>query len=110
MIGRGRISVRFLRHVILLVAAALLTGFGSEETEVLIMRCVERGNSEDACRCVLKFEEEVFGPKFLEAMYLQAIGDLQSYEQKLYETVAQKPKALQNMAELEARAKARCTP
>ncbi len=100
--------MRVRRCLLLLVASALLMGSKSQETEALIKRCVERGNDEKTCRCVLELQEEFLGHKFIEAEYLQLIGDQRGYDKKLLEVIAENPRILRDLASVEARAKDRC--
>lgn len=96
------------RTFLLLIASALLTGAKDEQTDALVKRCVERGNVETTCRCVLKIEEDMLGRKFHEAQYLQVIGDQTGYDKKLMEIVAENPQILQDLARVEARAQEQC--
>jgi len=82
----------------------------NKKVDFLVTKCTERGNNETTCRYIIEFEAQTFGPKFVEAAYLQAVGDLAGYEKKLHEAVAENPKAFsRDMAtQLDARAREQC--
>ena len=100
--------MRPARIPVIALAGLLLAGFDSQKTDVLMKRYVETGQSEDFCRCGLTLTEEALGPKFLEAMYLQAIGKSTEYEKALLEMVAENPEAFENIEGVERSIQERC--
>ncbi|RMH39664.1 MAG: hypothetical protein D6694_10950 [Gammaproteobacteria bacterium] len=82
----------------------------AQRIEFLVAKCVERGNSERLCRCVLNFQQETLGTKFIEAQYLQVVGDLQGYEKQLFELGAENARLWTEQEKIDALAKERCAP
>ncbi len=105
--GLGRSS----RFPLLILAGLFLAGFDREKTQAVTEHCISRGNGEAACRCAVRLQEEALGPKFTEAIYYQTIGDMTSYEMKLYEVMAENPHATPDaLTALEAHIKESCGP
>jgi hypothetical protein len=100
--------MRFRNALILLLVSPFIAAFDEKQGAPLIKQCVALGHSAEKCTCALLIQEQILGPDFIEAIYLQAIGDYKGYDKKVLEVAAANPNLSKTTVKAQKQAKKEC--
>jgi hypothetical protein len=100
--------MQFRNILILILVSPFIAAFSDKHGAPLIKQCVALGHSEEKCNCALLIQEEMLGPDFIEAIYLQATGDLKGYDKKVIEIAMADPNLSKTTAKAQKQAKKEC--